>query len=340
MKTKQHDLYLLLWGLLALTIPTPCAAQHLDVLTQVSAGKIAIGAANFDLGTWTIGQRVFQRELLSNFRANDPGFNALATGNLLLEPGVIGFPSNHDIFFDLLSMQIGATRSNLFYWDGMDPGDDVLDLEDVQFSLPPAGTTWNLFDDKSNLFIVDATDTLVAGGLVQRTSSDTNPGDGIDTGSLHSHLLIRVDDGDGNTQTTPPQGVYMAALRLRSPGFEHSDPFLFVHRTSAFPNQVRDLAAEWADLNFESLFGVPGDFDADGDVDANDFLLWQRGQSPHPLGTGDLADWQNHYFQASPNAAARAVPEPSSLALMGGVLLGGVPFWGRRSRNEPYGPFK
>lgn len=365
MNNKQHWILVLLGGMVPLFHYVPCAAQHLDVLAQVSAGKVVIGAADFDLGTWTIGQRVFQRELLSNFRANDPGFNALDTGNLLLEPGVSGFPSNHDVFFDLLPMQIGAMRSNLFYWDGMNLGNDGLDLEDVQFSLPPAGTTWNLFDDKFNLFTADATDTLVAGGLVQRTSSDTNPSDGIDTGSLHSHLLIRVDDGDGNTLTTPPQGVYLAALRLRSPGFEVSDPFLFVHRTSALSNQVRDLAAEWADLNLDLFFGIPSDFDFDGDVDGRDFLVWQRGGSPGLGSPAELAQWQESFGMGSMTASfsvvpralgvdesvheaavefiARSqgiVPEPTSLALIGGLLLGGVSFWGRQTRNRPHWTFK
>ena len=59
---------------------------------------------------------------------------------------------------------------------------------------------------------------------------------------------------------------------------------------------------------------LPGDFDFDGDVDGNDFLIWQRGGSPTPLSPSDLADWQAGY--GSPlTAATGAVPEPTSFAL-------------------------
>jgi hypothetical protein len=291
-----------------------CMAQHLDVLPQTTNGKIVIGAANYDNNTWTIGKRVFERQLLSNFRANDPGFTGLETGNPLLESGVSGFPANHDVYFDLLPMRVGSVRSNLFFWNGSDLGGNGLSLDDVQFGLPPVGVTWNIFDDGFNVFTAAAIDSFVSGGRVQKTSSDINPGDGIDTGSLHNHLLIRVDDGDGNTQTLPPQGVYMVALQLRAAGFETSDPFLFVHRTSNLSNQVRDLAAEWADLNFESMFALPGDFDSDGDVDGRDFLVWQRDTN-----IGNLSDWQTNYGSSDGSTLISqqfAVPEPTASGLI------------------------
>ncbi len=62
-------------------------------------------------------------------------------------------------------------------------------------------------------------------------------------------------------------------------------------------------------------FGVPGDFDGDGDVDGSDFLIWQRGDSPGgPLSPQDLQDWQNNYSPLV--AAVGAVPEPGSLILV------------------------
>ena len=314
-------------------VPTLCVAQHIDVLPQVIDGKIAIGAADYDNNIWTIGQRVFQRQLLSNFRANDPGFTALATGNPLLESGVLGFPANHNVYFDLLPMRIGSVKSNLFFWDGTDLGGNGLSVDDVQLVLPPAGVTWNIFDDGFNLFTAAATDAVVPGGLLQQTSFDINPGDGIDTGTLHNHLLMRVDDGDGNTQTTPPQGVYMAALQLRAMGFETSDPFLFVHRTSSLSNEVRDLAAEWADLNFESMCALPGDYDFDGDVDGRDFLAWQRGESPMPLSLEDLAEWQDGFNTGFLQANFSAVPEPTTGGL---VVISLLLLFGRivRRHNE------
>lgn len=60
---------------------------------------------------------------------------------------------------------------------------------------------------------------------------------------------------------------------------------------------------------------TPGDFDADGDVDGDDFMDWQRGNSPDPLSAGDLGDWQANYGTPLV-AASQAVPEPAPLSLL------------------------
>jgi uncharacterized membrane protein len=63
---------------------------------------------------------------------------------------------------------------------------------------------------------------------------------------------------------------------------------------------------------------VPGDFDADGDSDGNDFLEWQRGLGS-TYDASDLADWRANIefsmnLQSSASATATsAVPEPSAL---------------------------
>lgn len=327
-----------------------CLAQHVDVLLQIVDGKVVTGAADLDNGSWAIGQRVFERQLLSNFRANDPGFTALATGNPLLGSGVLGFPANHDVSFDLLPMTVGSMVANLFYWDGADPGGDGLTLADVSFVTPPAGVTWNIFDDGFNLFTADGSNSVVPGGLIQRSSSDVNPGDGIDTGSLHTHLLMRVDDGDGNTQTTPPAGVYMVSLQARSVGFETSDPFFFVHRSSTISDAARDLAAAWADANYDALIRGPsfGDYNGDGNVDGTDFLVWQRtfgntGDSLAADGNGDgvvdaydLTIWRETFGQAaqlsSVSATAYAVPEPTAALLA--FMAASVGFFVRRQARS------
>ena len=61
--------------------------------------------------------------------------------------------------------------------------------------------------------------------------------------------------------------------------------------------------------------GLTGDFDMDGDVDGEDFLLWQR-----DMGVGDLSDWEANFgtssLAAASTATTSAVPEPTS-----GLLL-------------------
>ncbi len=73
--------------------------------------------------------------------------------------------------------------------------------------------------------------------------------------------------------------------------------------------------------------GIPGDFDGDGDVDGNDFLLWQRGESPSQLSATDLTAWQTNYGAGAGLVATQAVPEPSSVCL---ALLGVAVIFRRR----------
>lgn len=61
---------------------------------------------------------------------------------------------------------------------------------------------------------------------------------------------------------------------------------------------------------------IPGDFDFDGDVDSQDFLVWQRNPA-----LGDLADWEANYGTALSGAVA-VVPEPNTACLLFGLLTG------------------
>ena len=85
---------------------------------------------------------------------------------------------------------------------------------------------------------------------------------------------------------------------------------------------------------------LPGDYDVDGDVDANDYLVWRDTYGGTPVsGTGadgngdgvvDAADytvWRDNLgAQLTPSASADAAPEPSAIAV--GVLALGA--WARR----------
>lgn len=78
-------------------------------------------------------------------------------------------------------------------------------------------------------------------------------------------------------------------------------------------------------LRYELSEGTAGDFNSDSIVDGRDFLAWQRGESPDPLSTNDLSDWQNNYGAGAISGIA-AIPEPSSALLLVGCtlcLLGG-----------------
>ncbi|MEM8944093.1 MAG: hypothetical protein AAGD11_02840 [Planctomycetota bacterium] len=66
----------------------------------------------------------------------------------------------------------------------------------------------------------------------------------------------------------------------------------------------------------------PGDFDSDGDVDGDDFLAWQRGESTNPFDADDLIEWQTNYSGAA--VTSSLVPEPAGvlLLLFGVIALG------------------
>ncbi|MBN1851720.1 MAG: autotransporter-associated beta strand repeat-containing protein [Pirellulales bacterium] len=73
------------------------------------------------------------------------------------------------------------------------------------------------------------------------------------------------------------------------------------------------------------VYALGGDFDGDGDVDGTDFLIWQRGESPNPLSSSDLADWQTHFGTVVSPVGARstAVPEPAAgfLLILGTAVM-------------------
>ena len=74
---------------------------------------------------------------------------------------------------------------------------------------------------------------------------------------------------------------------------------------------------------------LAGDFDQDGDVDGNDFLVWQWNPS-----VGNLAEWQNNYGTPPLVGTSAAVPEPSTRLLLSLAIVVGGNFKRRRRIAE------
>ncbi|MGI9430024.1 MAG: hypothetical protein ACR2NM_15295 [Bythopirellula sp.] len=75
----------------------------------------------------------------------------------------------------------------------------------------------------------------------------------------------------------------------------------------------------WDDISASRIStAIPSDFDADDDVDGQDYLEIQR-RFGDTTSSQDITDWQSNY--PVPLSAITAIPEPSSLALVGGLLL-------------------
>lgn len=87
-------------------------------------------------------------------------------------------------------------------------------------------------------------------------------------------------------------------------------------------------------LIFDYSEPARGDFDNDGDIDGDDFSLWQQGESPGGLTPGDLAEWQENYG-TQPADLVKAVPEPATcwFAMIGCGLFGCASRYGKSRRG-------
>ncbi len=167
---------------------------------------------------------------------------------------------------------------------------------------------WNSLDDQ-NFSAVDGPDAgAVAGDSV---------GEGWDqAGGSNANQLVEQFIGETGSSIGSNQTVSLGNA----------------FNTSIFGNGVDgDLQFEFGVNNgplasipvaYVGSGGQPGDFDADGDVDGNDFLVWQRGfGTTHNAGT--LATWKAN-FGAPAEPAAAAVPEPLTFHLLALACLGAL----------------
>lgn len=97
--------------------------------------------------------------------------------------------------------------------------------------------------------------------------------------------------------------------------------YFFVSRGTNQAGQIID------DISVTEKTAIPGDFDLNGVVNGNDFLLWQRDTS-----VGSLADWKANFGAGASSVVATAVPEPTS-ALLVVSAVGGVIVASRRRRR-------
>ncbi len=119
----------------------------------------------------------------------------------------------------------------------------------------------------------------------------------------------------------------LSSLDSMDPGAVNFGSLLYYEFTSADLNLLADsllniaiqddTAIDWVRFSWLIPDDLPGDFNWDGGVDGDDFLLWQI----NPV-VGELADWQANYgTSASLVATSSAVPEPSTLGLAASILF-------------------
>jgi Dockerin type I domain len=356
---------LLSWTSIVIAInvgPGTARALHIDVLSEQVNGQIVTGTGNFDNDTWTLGERVYHRDLgptpappasptyLSN---NNPGFNSIGDGSPDMPAGAQALLPGATLSWDFLPMTINNLSQNLFYWNGQD-SDGVAGFTpaDVHFgALPTPAYTLKLLDFNNVIYAVDGTNTIVPGGKIAKTAAD---------GSLHQHLLFALQDNDGNDATLPVDGLYLIAMRLKLPGLQDSLPVFMVFGTPGSSISAEDDAAvPWV----EQQLNIPGDYNQNGVVDAADYVLWRKtlnltatpmgsgadGDGDGTIETGDFTFWRQHFGNASlllvntgsgagssQGLGAGTVPEPSNvwLFVLGCLIVLGF-IERRRTTGEP-----
>ena len=259
-------------------------AQHFDVLVQQRAGHLVTGTADFDNNQWTLGRRVWSRDFGTSYAINGPGFNALGSGSPSLPAGSQALPGNAPLSWDFLPMTIDATSQNLFYWNGLESnGMPGLTPEDVAFGpLPGPNYLLSLFDKSNVKHSVNGANAVMPGGIIENTAAD---------GALHRHRFFLLEDGDGNGATTPADGIYLLAMRLKMTELENSLPMFMVFGTpGSSVAALDDAAVPWV----EQQLNLPGDYNQNGVVDAADYVLWRAAN-----GQFDYDLWRQNFGRAS-----------------------------------------
>jgi autotransporter-associated beta strand protein len=213
--------------------------------------------------------------------------------------------------------------------------DKFVFIQDPNFAGPPASPFGGITDADLDAAAVISTptaqtittvgNTLNVGGNFTMTSDTSVLNMLLATSAVHDQINVSGTlAANGILNLTAPSGLGAVAGDV-------FDIFTFTSASGAFdainlPTLTGGLGWDTSNLLVNGQLAVvatatPGDFNLDGRVDGSDFLLWQRNHA-----IGNLADWKANFGAGAATAAAGAVPEPSSVALViaGIVALGGA----------------
>lgn len=304
---------------------TPAAAQHIDFLVWDESGKVGVGEYDYDNAA-AADRRVQIGRFNNEYTIDSPGFTSFSGSDAL--------PGGEALSWDFMPMTIDSGlhagyRSTLMYWDGLGGTAEFGPTTTDAYEFSIIGTAGSA--------TAQGSDQLEEGSIIATTPPN---------GAIHVHPFYFLDDnGDQLNTTLPASGIYLLALRLTIGNLEPSDPVFMIWATP----ELEVLPAiqptfSWVNARVDSLVmeRLPGDYNADGTVDAADYTVWRR-ESDQP-GSGlsadgngdqvvndlDFALWRSNFGASAFSAASSAnvaIPEPSSLALLVTVLLGvgGVP---------------
>ncbi|NOZ39590.1 MAG: beta-lactamase family protein [Planctomycetes bacterium] len=152
--------------------------------------------------------------------------------------------------------------------------------------------------------------------MLTRQTNDAQPIANSPTGNNRYGIGVWLDQYD---QAAPAVDVLAAGARGFHSWIDDSQGLVFTFATDlTTSSNLELLSSKMHAAILQTL--VPGDFNFEGEVNGDDFLLWQRGGSPDPLSSEDLATWEANYGNPA-SSATQAVPEPSaSVLILGGIM--------------------
>lgn len=321
MRNNATTLFSATAALIVVCGATPSAAQHADILVQAVDDRLVTGAADFDLGAWTLDQRVFSGSFTSDFFTTNPGWNALGSGSPALPAGAAALPPKTELHWDFLPIKIDGVAQPLAYWDG---------AGGVAFgAMPTADYRFEIQGFDGFYYSTGEAGEVAAGAAIAKTG---------DLGGIHDHQILFVDDYDGLLQTNPADGIYLVAVRLKMIDLDRARPLFLVMETSGAPAGARDAAVAWVEAEVDLLApDFAADFDGDLSVDGDDLAAWQTGYGgavarqvagdatyDNDVNGADFLAWQrgrgasiDSFAGVSTTAASAApIPEPASILLL------------------------
>jgi hypothetical protein len=170
---------------------------------------------------------------------------------------------------------------------------DFYRISSAASALSLAG--WNSLDDQ-NISAVDGADAGTVAG--------DSPGEGWDqAGGSNSSQLVELFLGETGSLLAANQSLNLGAAFNTSVFGVGNDGDVQMSFGLVGGLQLNGM------VTYVTGGGAPGDFDANGQVDGNDFIFWQKNN----LGAAALMTWRQNYGNAV--AAAGAIPEPATLGL-------------------------
>ncbi|QEG33074.1 beta strand repeat-containing protein [Bythopirellula goksoeyrii] len=313
------------------TVSGPVAAQIGSVIAATT-GNLTLGDSTAVAGFYSDGELRTRQHTVTINDANEAVLGSLTTlgdgasgGTLVAGAATVGDTAPHFLVEQGKNVTGRGTIEGNFKNNGHVIGDGTATGERIAF-----GSDWTVsgigtFENTLVLgtFAPGLSPAIVAGenfsfaGMVEMELGGTTPGSGsnnhdqiIDAATME--LLSGVDLELKPWHGFQPQVGDSFKLLL-------SDQNLL----GTFDEVMVDPYFQALGIDFDLHYtansltavavaaGLAADFDADGDVDGRDFLIWQRNPT-----LGGLDDWHANFGDVAPLwASTSAIPEPNSLLL-------------------------